>query len=103
MVSYGLAVYKKQYCGVCHQLSAAETGGLFGPTHDGMGRTAEEHIQAPDYAGAATTAGDYIHESIVDPKAYIVPGYEVTSHHMPAYAHLEEGDIDALVQMLLQQ
>ncbi len=103
VVSYGLEVYHQQYCGVCHQLSAADTAGMFGPTHDGMGSIAEQRIQAPGYAGSATTAGEYIRESIISPDAYLVPGYEVTSHHMPTYAHLEEGDIDALVQMLLYQ
>lgn len=103
LISQGMEVYKQQYCGVCHQLSAAETGGTFGPTHDGMGTTAEQRIQATDYRGAAATAGEYIHESIVSPDAYLVPGYEVTSHHMPAYTHLGEGDIQALVQMLLYQ
>jgi hypothetical protein len=62
-----------------------------------MGAIADERIQAPGYAGSATTAEDYIRESLLDPKAYLVPGYEVTSHHMPAYVHLEEGDINALV------
>lgn len=103
LISQGLEVYKQQYCGVCHQLSAAETGGTFGPTHDGMGTTAEGRIQAPGYAGAAATAGEYIRESIVSPDVYIVPGYEVTSHHMPAYTHLDEAGIQALVQMLLYQ
>jgi hypothetical protein len=33
----------------------------------------------------------------------VVAGYENTQHQMPAYVHLSEADIDALVQMLLQQ
>ena len=103
LVSRGLEVYKEQYCGICHQLAAAETGGKFGPTHDGIGTIAEQRVQDPGYAGSATTAGEYIRESILSPKAYVVSDYEVTSHHMPAYAHLAEGDINALVQMLLQQ
>jgi hypothetical protein len=102
-VGRGLEVYREQYCGICHQFSVAETGGLFGPTHDGIGAIADERIQAPGYAGSATTGEEYIRESLLDPKAYIVPGYELTSHHMPTYAHLEEGDINALVQMLLHQ
>jgi hypothetical protein len=102
-VGRGLEVYREQYCGICHQFSVAETGGLFGPTHDGIGAIADERIQAPGYAGSATTSEEYLRESLLDPKAYIVPGFEVTSHHMPAYVHLEEGDINALVQMLLQQ
>ena len=103
LVGRGLDVYREQYCGICHQLSAAETAGKFGPTHDAMGATAEQRLAAPGYNGAATTPGEYILESLIDPKAYLVPGYEVTSHHMPAYAHLEQGDLEALVQMLLHQ
>jgi len=68
-----------------------------------MRTIAEQRFQAPGYAGSATTPAEYIRESIVSPNTYLVPGYEVTNHHMPAYTHLEEGDIDALVQMLLNQ
>lgn len=103
LVSRGLEVYREQYCGICHQLDAADTAGRFGPAHNDIGAIADQRIQAPGYAGSATSAEEYIRESLLDPTAYIVPGYELTSHHMPAYAHLEEGDIDALVQMLLHQ
>jgi nitric oxide reductase subunit C len=103
MVADGLAVYKDQYCGVCHQLGAAGTGGLFGPTHDGMGVTAAERIQDPGYAGGATTGAEYLRESIVDPQAYLVPGYEATSHSMPAYGYLSEQEIMALVELLAGQ
>jgi mono/diheme cytochrome c family protein len=103
LVGRGLEVYKEQYCGICHQFSVADTGGLFGPTHDGIGTIADQRVQAPDYTGSATTGAEYIRESLLDPKAYLVPGFETTSHHMPAYTHLDESDINALVQMLLQQ
>jgi nitric oxide reductase subunit C len=103
LVGRGLDVYREQYCGICHQLSAAETAGKFGPTHDAMGAIAEQRLEDTGYKGAATTTGEYIYESLINPKAYLVPGYEVTSHHMPAYAHLEPGDLEALVQMLLHQ
>jgi hypothetical protein len=103
LVIRGLDVYRQQYCGICHQLSAAETAGKFGPAHDAMGAIAEQRLEAPGYNGAATTPGEYILESLINPKAYLVPGYELTSHHMPAYAHLEQSDLEALVQMLLHQ
>jgi mono/diheme cytochrome c family protein len=99
----GLEVYKEQYCGVCHQLGAAGSGGLFGPTHDGMGATAAQRIQEPDYDGSATTAQDYLVESIVKPKAFLVSGYENSSHAMPAYTALSDKEIMALVQMLVAQ
>lgn len=102
-VEHGLEVYKQQYCGLCHQLDAAATAGQFGPSHNDLGLTAEQRIHDAHYTGAATTAAEYIHESIITPKAYLVPGYEHTAHHMPAYGHLSENDVDALVQLLLQQ
>jgi cytochrome c2 len=102
-VKRGLEVYRQLYCGLCHKLDAAGTAGTFGPPHNGMGITAAQRIQDPQYTGQATTAADFLHESIVDPKVFIVPGYEQTQHHMPVYNYLTEADVAALVQMLLQQ
>jgi hypothetical protein len=49
------------------------------------------------------TATEYIRESILNPSIYLVEGYEQSRHHMPAFTHLSEADVEALVQMLLQQ
>ncbi len=103
LATIGLQVYKDQFCGICHQLGAAGTGGSFGPTHEGLGSTALSRVSEQGYGGAATNAKEYIRESIVDPKAFIVPGYGITSHPMPAYDFLSEDQILALVQMLLAQ
>lgn len=100
---HGLGVYKQLYCGLCHKLDAAGTAGTFGPPHNGIGTIAAQRILDPLYKGKATTAAEYIHESIVDPKAFIVPDYAQTQHQMPIYNFLSEADVDALVQMLLQQ
>jgi hypothetical protein len=102
-VKRGLEVYKQLYCGLCHKLDVAGTAGTFGPPHNGMGTIAAQRIQDPQYIGQATTAADYLLESIVDPKVFVVPGYEQTQHHMPVYNYLTEADVAALVQMLLQQ
>jgi mono/diheme cytochrome c family protein len=98
-----MEVYHEQYCGICHQLDAANTGGTFGPTHNGLAQTAEQRLRDPRYAGAATTAAEYVRESILSPALYLVEGYEGSQHHMPAYTNLSETDLDALVQLLLQQ
>lgn len=103
ILDLGLETYRHQYCGICHRLDAADTGGVFGPTHNAMGRTAAGRIQDPNYGGTATTAEAYIRESIVDPDAYIVPGFEFTRHRMPAYTALGDVELDALVQLLLEQ
>lgn len=99
----GMKVYQEQYCGICHQLNVAGTAGMFGPTHNGVAQTAEQRIRDPRYTGKAATAGEYIRESILSPELYVVEGYEHTQHRMPAYANLSGTDLDALVQLLLQQ
>lgn len=99
----GLRVYRAQYCGVCHRLSAAGTTGQFGPSHDGMARIAQARLLNPAYGGQAVTPDDYLRESILLPAAYIVDGYEISSHHMPSFAHLSPAEIDALVYLLAHQ
>jgi nitric oxide reductase subunit C len=103
LLAAGLAAYRAQYCGVCHTLNAAETRGTFGPEHNGMEQTAATRLADPNYSGTATSPAEYVHESIVDPQAYIVPGYATTSHRMPSYAHLDTATLDALVAFLLAQ
>lgn len=103
LVAAGLVVYRAQYCGVCHKLDAAGTRGDFGPPHNDMGVTAAARIVGQDYRGNATTAHDYIIESVVDPLAYIVPGYAMSSHRMPIYAHLTDEELEALAVFLLAQ
>jgi hypothetical protein len=67
-----------------------------------MGVTAQRRIADPGYTGAAATAADYIEESIVNPRAYLVPGYDRSRFVMPAFTTLGERELQALVQLLLQ-
>ena len=99
----GIEAYRANYCGACHALPAAGTEGAFGPSHEAMARTAAERLRDADYAGAAVTPEEYLRESIVDPAAYLVPGFLQSTHPMPAFTHLAEEDLDALVTMLLSQ
>jgi mono/diheme cytochrome c family protein len=99
----GIAVYRQQYCGVCHRLDAAETRGTFGPSHNGVAVAAVSHLADPTYVGTATTIAEYLYESIVSPEVHVVAGYAATPHRMPAFAHLPAEDIDALVYLLLHQ
>lgn len=103
LAALGLQIYSEQYCGICHQLDAAGTKGIFGPSHNGLGQTAARRIQDSTYHGTAHTPAEYIRESILDPEAYIVPGFEQSRHKMPAFTHLTDAQVEALVQMLLQQ
>jgi hypothetical protein len=76
---------------------------MFGPTHDGVAKIADERLRDPGYAGSAETARAYILESIVEPAAFRAPGFERTRFVMPSYQHLPEEDIDAIVEMLMRE
>ena len=99
----GVQVYRENFCGTCHESAVAQTAGIFGPSHNDAGFLADARMQDPDYAGSATTAAEYIRESLLDPAVYLVPGYEVTYMKMPPFTHLKNEDIEALVTFLLEQ
>jgi len=101
LLAAGLAAYHANYCGVCHTLDKAETRGTFGPTHNGLAATVAQFFADGTYHGAAKTPAEYVHESIVNPQAFIVPGYATTSHRMPSYSRLDDATINALVAFLL--
>lgn len=103
LIEYGIEVYRTNYCGSCHALTVANTHGTFGPSHDDAATRAGEYISLSHYRGEATTATEYIRESILNPMAFYTPGYESTNHHMPAFTHLPDEDIDAMVYLLMQQ
>jgi hypothetical protein len=100
IIEAGVAVYQANACIGCHTLSIAGAAGVTGPTHEGMGATAEARIAEAGYEGTATTAEEYIHESIVNPNAYVVEGYPPA---MPPFTEIPEDQLDVLVQMLLLQ
>lgn len=101
-VERGRKLYLQRHCGGCHALAAVGAEGFFGPPHDAMGEVAEERVASPDYGGDATDAAGYVRESIVNPQAYVVPGFALTRHPMPAY-DLSEDDLAALVAFLMAQ
>jgi mono/diheme cytochrome c family protein len=103
MEARGIEVYQEQHCGTCHTLKRAGTAGVFGPDHDGIGARAETRIHDPNYRGKAKTAADYIRESVRDPTAYRVPGYEHTRFNMPAFTNISDEDLNALVFMLSRE
>lgn len=87
----GKAVYDNNGCGACHTLTAAGSKGTVGPDLDKLPASAEE---------AGKPLEDFVRESIVDPAAYIAPGYP--ANVMPGtFAGLPKDQIDALVQYLV--
>ncbi len=69
----GKSLFTAQGCAACHSLKPGEK--IVGPSVAGIATRAGDTIKAADYKGKATTAELYIRESIVQPGAYVVPGY----------------------------
>jgi cytochrome c oxidase subunit 2 len=85
----GEAVFARQGCGGCHAFEPAGSEGQTGPGLDELAASAEE---------AGQPLEDYVRESIVDPDAYLHPGY---ANLMPqTYSELPDEELDALVQYL---
>ena len=62
----GLSVFNSNGCSGCHTLSAAKATGTVGPDLDKLVAYAKQANQPLE---------SFVHESIVDPDAYIQPGY----------------------------
>lgn len=99
----GRQVFIDNGCGGCHVLDDANGAGVTGPQLNDIGTVAAERIEAPDYEGEATSAEEYIHESIVAPNAYVVEGYPANVMPQTFEETIPEGDLDALVEYLSAQ
>ena len=70
----GKQLFASLPCSSCHDVTKPYPGGDICPNLGNVATMAAEIVKSPDYHGKATDAAGYIHESIVDPNAYIVPG-----------------------------
>jgi cytochrome c oxidase subunit 2 len=87
------ATFQSAGCGACHTFAAAGSKGQVGPDLDNLADTAQK---------AGKSLEDYVHESIVDPNAYVVEGYQPGV--MPSFdGSLSAEQIDALVQYLVKE
>jgi cytochrome c oxidase subunit 2 len=85
----GAAAFKSNQCGACHTFKPAGATGKIGPDLDKL----------PQYAKQAGQPLDaFVHESIVNPNAYVQPGYP--KNVMPPFSSLPKAQLDALVQYL---
>lgn len=86
----GATVFENQGCGGCHTFKPAGSEGQTGPDLDNLAASARE---------AGKPLEEYVRESIVDPSAYLHPGY---ADLMPkTFAELPRDQLDALVQYLI--
>jgi mono/diheme cytochrome c family protein len=76
-VTKGEALATSQGCVGCHV--ANPTGPAWLPTADqpGIGDRAATRFTESGYAGSATSPEQYLLESIVNPTAFLIPGYEL--------------------------
>ena len=89
----GLAVFQANGCGGCHTLKSANATGTVGPNLDNLKADAAKANRGP--------LAQYIEQSIVDPGAYIVPGFSDAMPHI-FKAQIPPDKLKQLVQYLEQ-
>jgi cytochrome c oxidase subunit 2 len=88
----GKAVFANNGCGACHTLTAAGTKGSIGPNLDKL----------PAYAAQAKQPLEpFVRQSIVNPNAYIQPGFPKNVMPQTFGSSLSKAQLDALVQYLI--
>lgn len=104
-IALGQALFKSAVptCAACHSMAPGVN--LAGPSLANLATVAEKTIASDDYKGKATTAEEFIRESIVEPSAYLYPGPMFSANGVsfmpPSYGKdLSTEDIDHLVAYL---
>jgi len=87
----GLSVFNSNGCSSCHTLTAASAAGTIGPDLDKLVAYAQQ---------AKQPLVPFIHESIVNPNAYIQPGYPKNLMPQNFGQLLTKTQLDALVAFL---
>jgi nitrite reductase (NO-forming) len=101
-----LSAFQKGACGSCHVIPGIpNAAGVIAPDLSDVNLAAEEHFMSGGYTGKATTAEEYIHESILDPNLFITPKCPTGAcppNVMPATLKdsLTTGEIDSIVKYL---
>jgi cytochrome c oxidase subunit 2 len=89
----GLSVFNSYGCSGCHTLTAAKATGTVGPNLDKLVAYAKQANQPLE---------SFVHESIVNPDAYIQPGYQKGIMPTDFAQKLNPGQLDAVVGFLVQ-
>jgi cytochrome c oxidase subunit 2 len=89
----GLTVFNQNNCASCHTLSAANATGTVGPDLDKLASYARQAHQPLQ---------PFVHQSIVDPNAYIQPGYPKGVMPPNFGQLLTKEQLDSLVAFLVQ-
>ncbi len=89
----GLSAFNSYGCSGCHTLTAAKATGTVGPNLDKLVAYAKQANQPLE---------SFVHESIVNPEAYIQPGYPKGVMPSDFAQKLNPGQLEALVTFLVQ-
>jgi cytochrome c oxidase subunit II len=89
----GLSVFNDNGCSACHTLGAASATGTIGPDLDKLVSYAQQ---------AKQPLAAFVQQSIVDPGAYVQPGYSNGLMPTTFGQSLSKADLSALVTFLVQ-
>lgn len=89
----GEMLYRQQGCASCHTTDGTTT---VGPTFEGLFGS-ERQFQD---GSSATADENYIRESIIEPGAHVVQGFQ---NVMPPYSSLSERQVNGLVEFIREQ
>jgi cytochrome c oxidase subunit 2 len=89
----GLSVFNGNGCSACHTLSAAKATGTIGPDLDKLVSYAQQAHQP---------LAAFVRESIVNPNAYVQPGFPKSVMPQNFGTSISKAQIDALVTFLVQ-
>jgi cytochrome c oxidase subunit 2 len=90
----GRQVFTAAGCGACHTFSDAGSSSQTGPNLDELAQVAGEREPG-------TPAEDYVRQSIVDPNAFVVEGFDEGIMPQNFEQQLSPEELDALVEYLL--
>jgi mono/diheme cytochrome c family protein len=86
----GKRIFNASGCGSCHALADVGTSATVGPSLDNLAAASPQPGLTPE---------EYIRQSIVDPEAFVVPGFPPDG--MPSYrSRLNAEEVDAVVAYL---
>jgi cytochrome c oxidase subunit 2 len=91
--SPGLAAFQANGCGSCHTFKPAGSTGNVGPDLDDLAGAAQKANRGP--------VAQFVEESIVDPAAYLAPGYPDAMPHI-FKEQIPAGQLQQLVQYLVK-
>lgn len=85
-------------CVTCHSLDADRV--VVGPSHAGVATRASAVVRSEAYHGSASTPAEYLRESILEPDAYVVAGFDASLMYQSYGEVLSEDQIANLVAFL---